>query len=348
MSMLFDDPIDDGDQAIPEKPDGFIKDVNAASMVGVKAELARVKDQYQRAKLQANGATMIKSSFNKPALTKIIPVNKGVHDRSKRDVEQSSEDVKTLERAAKILAQKAELYNKLASGGAVLDDTRESQVLVDFEQKSTAKNTFKSKPATASVVAKIAFDEVEVHPAKSSEEEWVEYTDSLGRQRVCLRKDLPALREMDESVGATIPTIPTPAFPLDPQGKAPVAAVKKDTDPMHYQDVSKDEIRVMGAGYYAFSSDEGARAEQLNALNKLRTQTVEQRQRAEKLKQRRDTAKEDRLRKIKQRKLGIVDEGPTKDAKTAADLDSTEADDGAEVIPENLEQFLARVRQETV
>ncbi len=102
-----------------------------------------MKDQYQRAKLQANGATMIKSSFNKPALTKIIPVNKGVQDRSKRDVEQSSEDVKTLERAAKILAQKAELYNKLASGGAVLDDTRESQVLVDFEQKSTAKNTFK-------------------------------------------------------------------------------------------------------------------------------------------------------------------------------------------------------------
>ena len=41
---------------------------------------------------------------------------------------------------------------------------------------------------------------------------------------------------------------------------------------MHYRDVSKDDVRAMGTGYFAFSNDEAARAEQLAALNRLRSQ----------------------------------------------------------------------------
>ena len=32
-------------------------------------------------------------------------------------------------------------------------------------------------------------------------EEWVEYQDSLGRSRRCLRKDLPHMRELDRQLG---------------------------------------------------------------------------------------------------------------------------------------------------
>ena len=32
-------------------------------------------------------------------------------------------------------------------------------------------------------------------------EEWVEYQDSLGRSRRCLRKDLPYMRELDRQLG---------------------------------------------------------------------------------------------------------------------------------------------------
>ena len=72
-------------------------------------------------------------------------------------------------------------------------------------------------------------------------------------------------------------------------------------------------------------------------------QTVEQRQRAEKLKQRRADVKEERLRKIKLRKLGVADDGD----KTATE---PAADDGADDagLPESVEEFLARARREAL
>ena len=69
-------------------------------------------------------------------------------------------------------------------------------------------------------------------------------------------------------------------------------------------------------------------------------QTVEQRQRAEKLKQRRLNAKEDRLRKIKLRKLGGA---PETEAEKMHD-DEEDADDD---MPESIEAFLNRARHGT-
>jgi hypothetical protein len=48
----------------------------------------------------------------------------------------TSEDSRTLERAAKILAQKAELYDKLSSGKVKSDMIGDDRCLVDFEQKA--------------------------------------------------------------------------------------------------------------------------------------------------------------------------------------------------------------------
>ena len=62
-----------------------------------------------------------------------------MQDRNKRDLEAQGEDAKTLERAAKILAQKAELYNKLASGQVPTDDVEGDKYLVDFERKAMAQ-----------------------------------------------------------------------------------------------------------------------------------------------------------------------------------------------------------------
>ena len=39
-------------------------------------------------------------------------------------------------------------------------------------------------------------------PPSSREEEWVEYVDSFGRSRSCLRKDLPDFMKMDEQLKA--------------------------------------------------------------------------------------------------------------------------------------------------
>ena len=118
--------------------------------------------------------------------------------------------------------------------------------------------------------------------------QWVEYVDAFGRQRLCLRKDLPTLKEMEAAAGvAPRVEVPTYQHPLFPESQPPPQEVlctrsahacdgrqagKKASEPMHYQDVSRDDVRAMGTGYFAFSSDEAARAEQLAALNKLRSQ----------------------------------------------------------------------------
>jgi hypothetical protein len=77
------------------------------------------------------------------------------------------------------------------------------------------------------------------------------------------------------------------------------------------------EIRSHGVGYYQFSKDEAQRQEQLKLLNQLREQTVEQRERREKIKAKRKAAIEARLQKVQQRKLKKTGEGnvtePTKD-----------------------------------
>lgn len=80
-------------------------------------------------------------------------------------------------------------------------------------------------------------------------------------------------------------------------------AMNKPVGPLHYQDIRFDEIRTHGVGYYQFSTNEEERQEQMKALDKLREQTLEQRVRAQKLKDKRKAALDARLAKVRERKL---------------------------------------------
>ena len=48
--------------------------------------------------------------------------------------------------------------------------------------------------------------------------------------------------------------------------------VDNPVGPVHYQDIQQGEIWTHGVGYYAFSTDENKRIEQMDLLNKLREQ----------------------------------------------------------------------------
>ena len=48
----------------------------------------------------------------------------------------------------------------------------------------------------------------------------------------------------------------------------------ESTGPLHYQAVHGGEIRSHGIGYYAFSTDETKRKEQMELLDKLRNQVI--------------------------------------------------------------------------
>jgi len=72
--------------------------------------------------------------------------------------------------------------------------------------------------------------------------------------------------------------------------------------PVHYQHLAEGETRELGVGYYAFSADEQKRQEQMQLLDDLRQQTMYQRVRSQKLKEKRQAALKARLDKVKERK----------------------------------------------
>ncbi|XP_002161075.2 coiled-coil domain-containing protein 174 [Hydra vulgaris] len=77
--------------------------------------------------------------------------------------------------------------------------------------------------------------------------------------------------------------------------------------PVHYENIKFDEVRNLGTGYFAFSKDEQTRKEQLEELNKLRENTKNIQNKKEILNNKRKALLEDRLAKVRQKKLGKID-----------------------------------------
>lgn len=81
--------------------------------------------------------------------------------------------------------------------------------------------------------------------------------------------------------------------------------------PVHYQNVQFDEIRDHGTSYFAFSTDEKKRNEQMEELNAMRRKTEKQRQTNEKMKAKRHSMLAARLAKLCERRnidKSVIDE----------------------------------------
>lgn len=311
-------------------------EVNASSLLDLKAELIRKQEEYRKSKLANGNVQRPKPAVKKPNIWS--KQNTGVAERGKADLhyEETPEEQDALKKSRQALEAKAKLYDKLTSGNLIPDEEPNSSYLVNFQRKAidnvkqkmleeeNEKN--KAKEANEALVDDI--------PASCPEEEWVDYVDALGRSRRCLRKDLPNLLEMDKKLG--IAKLDEPALPtvIDPKKlhllsddkqrefrrkkweEEAEAALSKPVGPVHYQTVQHEEIRNHGVGYFAFSQDELERKTQLEALNNLRNQTQDQRTRREILKQKRKEQLKSRLAKVKQRqkqKLGIEGDSSEED-----------------------------------
>ena len=73
---------------------------------------------------------------------------------------------------------------------------------------------------------------------------------------------------------------------------------------VHYEHIKFDEVRNLGTGYFAFSKNEEERQKQMEELRKLREDTKNVQAKKELLKNKRKAALQERLDKVKQRKLG--------------------------------------------
>ncbi|XP_063283459.1 coiled-coil domain-containing protein 174 [Pelobates fuscus] len=287
--------------------------VTATSLVDLKAELFRKQEEFKQEKLSkdAGGPSKPKGVPKKPSVWS--KQNAGVAGRAGKDFDEVVEQDNPLEKSRQKLEEKALLYEKMTKGDFP-DEETEELYLVDFAQKIIEKR----KEVQALCQKEKTTEEDEINPGlpipapQDPGEEWVDYVDSLGRSRRCMKKDLPDLLKMDNDLKGKRPaseekTLLSDDMRREMQRKQweqeEEEAMKRPVGPMHYEDIRQHEARQLGVGYFAFDRDEEARRKQMDTLNMLRDQTEDQRLKRERLKEKRNAMLQARLSKLRQRKM---------------------------------------------
>ncbi|CAI9718251.1 Hypothetical predicted protein [Octopus vulgaris] len=306
-----------------------MSNVSSAGLIELKAELFRKQEEFKKEKLKFASTNCIKGKTTAKKTTIWSKKNCGVAERAKRDYVAKKEEEDSLEKSRKALELKSQLYEKIANNQNIPDEDGSQIFLVDFQKKAIDK--------ISSEKHKISSEETEQEFDSSTddpEEQWIEYTDSLGRTRTCLKKDLKFMQERDKEFGL-LPTNKNSeeiqsqsnsesdkSEILEPQERyrqmlhekwdaEERKAVEGPIGPIHYENVRFDEVRTHGVGYFRFSKEEVERKEQMNLLNTLRDQTKDERTKRELLKEKRDAMMAARLKKVKDRqraKLGLPPE----------------------------------------
>ncbi|XP_069353779.1 coiled-coil domain-containing protein 174 isoform X2 [Eulemur rufifrons] len=239
-------------------------DVTASSLVDLKAELFRKQEEFKQEKLLKDAGV-----FGKPKTANKKPSiwskqNAGVSNRAEKDAEQKMEEQKTLDKAREKLEEKAKLYEKMTNGDFI-DEEVEDMYLVDFTQKILDKRR-ETEALGASRESRKAGDrdadeedlpEEDVPAPQDPSEEWVDYVDSLGRSRRCMRKDLPDLLEMDKNLQGRLFVSPANEKTLLSEDmrkelqrqqweEEEREALKRPVGPVHYADIRENGGDVIG------------------------------------------------------------------------------------------------------
>ncbi|CAH1131437.1 unnamed protein product [Ceutorhynchus assimilis] len=166
-------------------------EISKSSLISLKAEILRKQEELGKAK-QAN-SEKIKVIKKKALELK----NKGVDDRKLNDLNEEEQDLLKLSRSK--LEAKSKLYDKLsANANPEQNEEINRKYLVRFDKKqggSSFQSTNEEFPEESEDEEKHNSDyyDDDVDPSN----EWVEYTDCLGRSRKCLRKDLENIKAKD-------------------------------------------------------------------------------------------------------------------------------------------------------
>ncbi|XP_053576891.1 coiled-coil domain-containing protein 174 [Bombina bombina] len=290
-----------------------VLDVTASSLVDLKAELFRKQEEFKQEKLSKDAG----APFKPRAVTKKPNIwskqNSGVTARAERDVEEKIEEDKSLDKSRQKLEEKALLYEQMTKGDFP-DEETEELYLVDFGQKIIDRQkevqALYQKGRPAAKEEKESPD-LPIPAAQNPSEEWVDYVDSLGRSRRCLRKDLSDLLKMDKYLQGNRQNVQEKTLLSDDMRREmqrqqweqeEEEALKKPEGPLHYEDIREREARQLGVGYFAFARDEDARRKQMETLDMLRDQTEDQRLKRERLKAKRKAMLDARLSKLRQKK----------------------------------------------
>ncbi|KAM6928161.1 coiled-coil domain-containing protein 174 [Xenentodon cancila] len=301
--------------------------VDASSLVDLKAELYRKQEQFKREKLgqeDVKTGPKTKSAVKKPNVWS--KQNTGVSARAAKDAEQLAEEQVSLDTARRKLEEKVKLYEQMTKGDFP-DEETEKLFLVDFTQKIIDKQRETVAQRQMENEDEERDGSLHIPPPQNPDEDWVDFVDALGRSRRCMKKDLPDFKKMDENLkgkGAAScnKTLLSEDMRRELQRqeweREEEEAMKRPVGPIHYEDIRAQEARELGVGYYAFSQDQEQRTKQRETLDMLRDQTTDQRTKRERLKEKRQALLQARLAKVRQRK------------KKKSKLDGTEEEEGVE------------------
>ncbi|CAK1593834.1 unnamed protein product [Parnassius mnemosyne] len=228
------------------------------------------------------------------------------------------------------LEKKAELYEHLSdrTGNSLLAE----RFLVDFNGK---KQNESMKPLHKNECENDAVTNID----NEDDNEWIEFTDCLGRTRKCLKSDLELYKKRDkellrvitkgeEDEATEVPDKPEKPFLVQKTNdylqslrekweQKEKELLAKDKD-VHYQDLLFDEARMHGVGYYSFSTDETERQKQMDELMKQRQETLRAQKEAEERKKKRDELLAARVAAARARqraRAGLPPEEPQKNEK---------------------------------
>lgn len=328
---------------------------SVSSLIDLKAELLRKKeafklqkqkqvqpeDVYVKQKLNLRGDSARASEKEAPKKTPVA--------------EDASEEDADLKRSRAALQRKAKLYEKLSSGKVIPGDEESSLYVVNFQRKAMdaaveerEKKELPTVPTREEAEARRDQDSDDDLPSTDhnaldetlagTEEEWVDYTDALGRSRRCMRKDLPQLIKSDQELTGKTGTVETDVpertaqFLVHERTREQLRqqweqqeAENANKESLHYGDVRFQEAREHGVGFYDLSGDAAERQKQLDMLNKLRDQTERQKEISKRMKDKRKAMLEARLARIRQRK-NIKDDKPEEDEERESSEDEQQDD----------------------
>nr|CAD7266393.1 unnamed protein product [Timema shepardi] len=174
--------------------------VVTALLVSLKAELVRKQAEVHKAKSEAK-AHFIHPLPHPKKETVFNKKNKGVGGREERDAEEIKED-EDMHKKSRDLDPWLECSSEIAD--------EDKRFLVNFEQKATESRDA-AHTSTSNQEGGVSDGEDEErhfsdeYDAPSDpEDDWVEYTDVLGRTRKALRRDLPFLKEKDAKLADSL------------------------------------------------------------------------------------------------------------------------------------------------
>ncbi|CAL1548673.1 unnamed protein product [Lymnaea stagnalis] len=303
----------------------------SSSMVDLKAELFRKQEEFRQQKLANSEFVRAKKTEKSSKNTLCNRQNPGVQARAQQDIEdrpKNDEEEEMLLKSRKALEEKSKLYDKITHSSDIPEEDGSGYYLVDFQKKAidsiVAERETKRREEEQEKEAEDHELASEIPEPLDPDQEWVEFTDSLGRQRCCMKKDLDLLLKKDKELalaqskknlmqgqGADDYDLTLPHLMSSDMHREMMRQkweneakelVEKSQNDIHYSNVQYDEIRNHGVGFFQFSKDHEKREEELDKLKSFRKETLEERSRKDHIKDKRKAMMEERLAKVRQRR----------------------------------------------